>query len=203
MAQPTDITDLQKQIYELQERLDRANKVTTALISGEREENLLYKWTAPTRLYFKRDKQWYWSMLLVFLIASVILLYMKEFVLILVILSVLFVLYVSSLIPPENTEHQITSLGIRTLGELYTWDMIKDFWISYKGGREILNIDTKVNSPTRLIMLFSSKDKAKIIELLKTKLVYLDAPKSQGWVSRTSEGVYIPLADVEATILNK
>ena len=198
-----DIQALKKQLNELQSKLDRANKVTTALISGDREEGLIYKWSAPTRLYLKRDRQWYWTVLLIFLIVCVMLLFIREYVLILVLMSVLFVLYVSSLVPPENSEHQITSLGIRTLGELYTWDMLKDFWISYRNGREILNVDTTISSPTRLIMLFSADDKAHIISALKSKAPYMDAPKKQGWVARTSEGLYIPLADVEATMVNR
>jgi hypothetical protein len=200
---PEDIKLLQKQLHELQEKLERANKVTSALISGEREENLIYKWTAPTRLFLKRDKQWYWTMLLIFLIASVFLLYIKEWVLILVLLSILFVLYVSSLVPPEETEHQITTLGVRTFAELYTWEMLKDFWISYRSGREILNIDTSISSPTRLIMLYSTQDKANLINALKTKLRYMEPPKKQGWVSKNSEGLYIPLRDVEATLMKK
>ena len=140
-------------------------------------------------------------MLLIFLIVAVGLLYIKEYVLILVILSILFVLYVSSIVPPEETEHQITTLGIRTLTELYTWDMLKDFWISYKNGREVLNVDTNVTSPTRLIMLFSSEDKPQIVQELKKKIKYMDAPRKQGRVARVSEGVYIPLVDVESTMI--
>ena len=196
-----DLALLKKQLKELQDKLDRSTKVTNALISGDRDEDLIYKWNAPTRVYLKRDKQWYWTMLLIVLIVAVFLLYIKEYVLILVVLSILFVLYVSSIVPPENTEHQITTLGIRTLSELYTWDMLKDFWVSYKNGREVLNIDTNVTSPTRLIMLFSSEDKSKIIEALKKKIKYMDPFKKQGRVSRISEGVYIPLNDVEATMI--
>ncbi|MEI7603617.1 MAG: hypothetical protein WCJ19_01185 [bacterium] len=202
-ASTQDIQALKKQIDDLQSKLERANKVTTALIAGDREENLLFKWKAPTRLYLKRDKQWYLTILLIFLISAVFLLYIKEYVLILVILSILFVLYVSSVVPPEETEHQITTLGIRTLGELYTWDMMKDYWISFKNGREVLNIDTNITSPTRLLFLFSSEDKPKIIEVLKQKLAYMEAPRKQGKVTQISEGIYIPLSDVEATMVKR
>lgn len=198
-----DLQTLKKQISELQNKLERATQVTTALISGDREETLVYKWTAPTRLFLKRDKQWYWTMLLLFLITAVFLLYIREWVLILVVMSILFVLYVSSLVPPENSEHSITTFGIRTLGELYTWDMLKDFWISYRNGREILNVDTNVSSPTRLIMLFSTDDKVPLVNALKQKLKYMEAPRKQGWIARNSEGVYIPLADVESTMIGK
>jgi len=195
-----DYSALKKQIQELESKLDRSQKVTSALLSGERDEQLLYKWSAPSRVYVKRDRTWYWGVLFVVLIVCVALLYLQEYFLIATVLSLLFVVYVASLVPPENTEHQITSLGIRSFGELYTWDMLKDFWISYRSGREILNIDTTVTAPTRLILLYSSKDKAKIISLFKEKLKYLDMPRKQGQISRLSEGTYIPLADVESTI---
>ena len=198
-----DIQTLKRQLAELQTKLEKSQKITTALITGEREENLIYKWTAPTRVYIKRDRQWYWIMLFVLLIIVVVCLIFGEPMLILVTLSIGFVLYVSSIVPPENTEHQITNLGVRTLGELYTWDMMKVFWVSYKNGRELVNIDTTLSAPSRIMMLYSADDKPRIIEALKQKVKYLVEPKKQGRLNILSEGTYLPLADVEATMMRK
>ena len=170
--QPTnntaDIAELQKQIADLQSKLanNASTEINTAttINNASKEENLLYKWTAPTRLYFKRDKLWYWTILFIFLIVCVVLLYMKEFPMILAVLSLLFVLYATSLIPPENAEHQITTVGIRTLGDLYTWETLKDFWISKKFALGVVDLSNQLCCPkltkvvdrmkTRSMMIF-------------------------------------------------
>lgn len=87
-------------------------------------------------------------------------------------------IYVLTTIPPELVEHEITNKGIRSIDALYRWSDLTEFWLSTKQGFRIINIDTTLGFPTRLIiLLYSMQTKIQeqiIIEILKSRLVMKD-----------------------------
>ena len=208
-TQEKNVQDLKKQVDELQKQIHlqsqlqvQSTKVLQNALNNqpEEKEELLYKWSAPERATQKRDRQWYWTAALVVLIITVVLLVFGEPILVGAVFSILFVLYVTSLVPPVVVEHKLTSLGIRTADQLFRWEELTDFWFSFRNSKEILNLDTKLNSPRRLIFFFTRRDKGKILEILKDKIQYKSAPEKQGWVSRNADGLYIPLTDIESAV---
>jgi hypothetical protein len=204
--QENTLEELKRQVAELQNQIQlqstvqvQTGKILTNVLTAEKED-VLYKWNAPDRIFVKKDKQWYWTAALVVLIVAVILLILGEAILVGAVFSMLFVLYVAASVPPAIVDHSITSLGIRSAGQLYRWEQLDSFWFAYRLNKEMLNIDTKINSPKRLTFFFTKRDKSKILDLLKDRLQYKQPPEKQGWVAKNADGIYIPLTDIEASV---
>lgn len=209
VAREAQIRDLQKQIEDLKSRLDDKQKEDMPrqyrLASTLNEEaKTLFKWSAPTRVHIRRNRQWYWTVALVVLAIVVILAFFQEIALIAAVIAFMFVIYVISTVPPNDVEYRLTEHGLE-IGDpkneedvsAYTWDQLDSFWFSFRQGREVLNIDTKLSFPARMSMLFGRTDRKRIVEILQEKLPYKPAPRrKQGLVERASEGIYIPYREV-------
>jgi hypothetical protein len=130
------------------------------------------KWQAPVRPFKKRDREYYTTIGAIVILLGVILLFLKEWLLIAVIVSAAFVAYVLATVEPEKVEHEITSRGVVTGGRTFNWDDLRRFWFTKKWHDEILNIDTRLSFPARLMLLAGKGDKAKIKKLLEKKIQY-------------------------------
>lgn len=108
---------------------------------------------------------------MVFLLA-VILFFIKEWLLIGVILALTFVYYILSTIPPEPIEHQLTTKGVVTAGATYPWDDLTEFYFLKKYQQTLLAINTKKRFPGRLLLLIDDKIKENLKEILSQHLLY-------------------------------
>lgn len=206
VSREAQIRDLQKEVEVLKSKLGDQEKESMPAKyrlaqAALGEADVLYEWGAPARVYVKRGRQWYWTVALVVVTIIVILAFFQELALIGAVIAFMFVLYVASTVPPGEMKYKLTSHGIEA-GEgeeaiTLTWDQLKNFWFSFRQGREVLNIDTGVSFPTRVTMLFGRTDRKRVVEVLEKKLPYKEEPRrKQGWVERVSEGVYIPYQEV-------
>jgi len=137
----------------------------------QREEDLL-RWSAPARPFKKRDREYYTTILAIVFLLVVILLFMKQWMLIAVLIAFAFVSYVLAAVPPENTEHKITSRGIRTGGKLYEWEDLNRYWFSEKWKQMILEVEVKTGFPGRLLMLLGEVDREILKEVLDKNLKF-------------------------------
>lgn len=102
----------------------------------------LYTWKSPERHWFPKDRSWYISYSLFFVILIAFLALIGEFILIILVLAFVFLWFAQGATPPETIEHTITSLGIRTFDTFYKWRNIKHFWFSHKSGITYLQLET-------------------------------------------------------------
>lgn len=206
VARKAQIQDLQRQLDEVKRKVAEKERellpwrYRVAKMAQE-APNILYSWKAPSRIFVRRGKQWYWTVALTTMTIIVILAFFQEAILIAAVIAFIFVLYVMVTVPPGKTEYKITEFGIETgegeNAETYTWDQLDSFWVAFRQGREVLNIDTKISFPTRITLLFEEADKPKIIKIFAEKLPYKEPPKRQSWFSRQTEGIYIPYNEVK------
>lgn len=151
----------------------------------EPEKDLL-TWQAPTRPYKKRNKEYYTTIASIVFLVAVILLFLKEWLLIAVIISLAFVSYVLASVKPDMTEHKITTWGIVTGEKKYKWENLARFWFSEKFTHILLHIDTSLSFPRQLIMIVDShkndieKILAKYITSEKPEATFMD--KAAGWL---------------------
>ncbi|MFA6007878.1 MAG: hypothetical protein WC784_04535, partial [Candidatus Shapirobacteria bacterium] len=66
------------------------------------EERILFEWEAPERAYQKRNKDFWVTAVAILILVSVILIFIKEFLLIVALVSVIFMYYAMSTVPPKN-----------------------------------------------------------------------------------------------------
>lgn len=146
--------------------------VAPQLASQPVELKSLLIWQAPVRPFKKRDKEFFTTVAAIAFLVCVILLFIKEWLGIAVVASLVFVGYVLATVEPEKTEHEITTRGVKTGDKLYKWEELNRFWFSDKWGQTILNIDTKLRFPSRLIMLLNDQPQDKIKQMLSRYLQF-------------------------------
>ena len=148
----------------------------------------LLKWEAPVRPFKKRDREYYTTIAAIVFLLAVILLFLKEWLLIAVMVALMFVAYVLATVPPENTSHEITTLGLVVSGKSYLWKELRRFWFSRKWSETILHLDTNLKFPGRLMLLLGGIPEARVKELLEKQIQY-EVPektfmdRSAAWLS--------------------
>ena len=130
------------------------------------EIKTLVSWKSPLRVFVKRDKKHFTNLIMVVFLISGVLIFFKEFLLVGVILTLVFVTYVTSTVEPPEFEHKITTKGITSGGHTYPWEELKEFWLVQKDGQTIINVDTKVRFPGRLFIVLNKE----IVEEVRTSL---------------------------------
>lgn len=139
-------------------------------------EKILLEWQSPSRLFKKRNREFYTTVGVLVILLSVILLFAKEFLLIGVIMSFAFVTYVLASVHPENIEHQITNKGIRTGNRLFEYALLGRFWFEEKWNQEILQIENSEGFPSRLTLLMPIKISRAEIEGILSKYLLQEKP---------------------------
>lgn len=154
-----------------------------------RQLKILFSWKAPIRPFKRRDKDFWTTVVAIIFLLSLILFFVKEWMLIAAIISLAFVYYVLSTVPPEEIEYKITNKGIYFADKSYDWDFLWRFWFSDKYNDRLLNIDTKISLPARLTFVIKKEDEKKIGEILEKYLLHEEAPpsfldKASAWLAK-------------------
>lgn len=135
-------------------------------------------WKSPARPFKKLNRDYYTTVGAIIFLLVVILLFLKEWLLIGVIVSLGFVKYVLSTVPPEEIEHKITTRGVVSGGQRWDWSLLSRFWFSEKWGNELLNIETRMGFPRRLMLLVGTADKKQLQTALE-KYLTPEKPEKQ------------------------
>lgn len=152
---------------------------------GVKVEELWAEWSAASRLFKKRNREYYTTIASLVFLLAVILFLLKEFLLIGVIIAFGFLSYVLASVPPEMTRHQVTSKGIRTSDKLFEWENLVNFWTESKWGQEIVNVRTKTAIPGQLMMILDPAKREAIIKAIGKKLPY-EKPEAN-WTEQASK----------------
>ncbi len=152
------------------------------------EEVVLYRWEAPVRPFKKRDRDYYTTIASIAFFVVIILVFLKEFLLIAVVVSFAFVAYVLAAIPPEKTDHKLTNRGIRTADKLYRWGDLVRYWFTKKYNQQMIHVQTSMVFPGQLLLLLDKADEKKIKVIFNERLPYEEPEptfmdKSATWLS--------------------
>ncbi len=151
-----------------------------------REEEVYAAWTSPSRLFKKRDREFFVNILAIVFLLSVILVFVREFVLIAAMLSIVFLIYVLSTVPPEEVKHRVTNLGIESAGHFYRWEEFADFWFEEQWGQVMLIL--RPFATARLIILLGSQNKEKIREAIAHHIPFREEP-DRNWVDNAARWI--------------
>lgn len=155
-----------------------------------RQLKVLFIWKAPLRPFKRRDKEFWTTVLaIIFLLSLILFLAGGQFMLIAVIVSLAFVYYVLSTVPPEEIEYRITNKGVSFEEKSYDWDLLWRFWFSDKYSQRLLNIDTRLSLPGRLIFVIKKEDEQKIKEIMEKYLLNEEAEptffdRASAWLAK-------------------
>ena len=133
----------------------------------ELEKDLL-TWNAPSRPFKRRDKQFYLTTISIAGIVCLILFLAEGAMPVILIISLIFLYYVMSTVPPDVIEYKITNKGIKVLGKRTDWQNLGRFWFIKRYDNDILVVETNF-LPNRMEIVIDSSLKEKIEKNLKIK----------------------------------
>jgi hypothetical protein len=146
-------------------------------------EQSLLVWKSPSRLFKKRDREYFVNIAAIVFLLVVILIFAQEYMFILAVLSIVFFVYVISTVPPEEVEHRITTLGVESSGRYYRWENLKEFWFEEQWGQTKLVINSETHG--RITILLGSLGKENIKDIISGYIPYRDQPQKT-WMDNAS-----------------
>jgi hypothetical protein len=141
-------------------------------------EMVVVDWQAPTRVFKKRTKRFFTTVIVIGLLISLILFFAGQVLPIAVIFSIVFLVYVLSVVPPNIANHSITTFGIHIDAELYYWQELGRFWFETKHSQPLVNIEM-ARFPGRLTLLLGDQTEETIRAILAEVLLEERPPLSQ------------------------
>lgn len=165
--------------------------------SSRKDEEVYASWSSPSRLFKKRDREFFVNIGAIVFLLSVILVFVREFVLIATVLSIVFLIYVLSTVPPEEIDHRITNLGIESGGHFYRWEECADFWFEEQWGQHMLVL--RLFMAPRVIILLADQPRDKIRERVAQHIPFREQP-DRTWVDNAARWITekIPLEKPQA-----
>lgn len=142
-------------------------------------EEVYAVWSSPSRLFKRRDREYFVNIAAIVFLLCVILVFAREFVLIATVLSIVFLVYVLSTVPPEDVKHKITSIGIESAGHFYRWEELSDFWFEEQWGQVLMVV--RPYATTRLLILLGDQDKKKMTAVVSKHLPFREQPE-RTWI---------------------
>lgn len=137
---------------------------------------VLIAWKGPSHPFKKRDKTFYQTVGALTFLFTVIVFFLHEFLLIGVILSIAFVVYVLATIPPFEVEHKVTPLGFDHAGRLFSWNELSAYWFEEKWGQKMIVFHTRLPFPVQVRAVLKSVSQDSLKEIVGKHLLYLEKP---------------------------
>lgn len=132
-------------------------------------EETVLTWSAPNRPFKKRNKQFYTTVAIIVFLVSLILFFAGQFLPIAVVISVAFLAYVLSSVPPQEANYRITTFGIRVENNLYYWEELGRFWFDERYQQKMAHIEV-ARFPGRITLMLGEVQEEDLDELLSEVL---------------------------------
>src|SRR3989338_4256912 len=141
------------------------------------EVKTLLSWTAPGRPFRKRGRQYYLTSLLIMFLVEVILFLFSQYLLMLVVVSLVFVAFALATVPPRDFHYRISTEGITIEDHFFLWQELYDFYFRKIEGIEVLHIRTHSFIPGELTLTLGDIDKEHVKRVLLPYLPYREVIK--------------------------
>lgn len=152
--------------------------------AATKREEVFLEWVSPARLFKKREREFFVNLGVIIFTVCVIFVFAREILLVLALLSLFFLIYVLSTVPPEDVKHKITSLGIESAGHFYRWEDLADFWFEEQWGQTMLVVRPYLT--TRTIILLGVQPKEKIRKIVAEYIPFREEPQKT-WVDNAGK----------------
>ena len=172
-------TDLPKEIPAHIENTEYAGNSVKTLLA----------WQAPGRPFRKRKKEFYLSVLLIMFLIEVILFLFSEYMLMLVVVSLVFLAFALATVTPQNFHYRVSSEGITIEDHFFLWQELYDFYFKQRDGTTVLHVSTRAFIPGELTLTLGDIHKEQVKAVLLPYLPYREViratfmEKSANWLS--------------------
>lgn len=145
-------------------------------------------WSAPSRVFKKRDRKYFTNVLVIVLLISLILFFAGQFLPIAVVLAVTFVTYILSTFPPEVIHNKITNYGVYLDEKIFYWDELGRFWFEKRMGQDVMFLETSL-FPYRLLFVLTNTSVEEVRDVLQRVLLEEKPPlttyeKAAEWMQK-------------------
>ena len=150
----------------------------------------ILEWSAPGRPFRKRGRQYYLTSLLIMLLVEVILFLFSQYLLMLVVLSLVFVAFALNTVAPSNFKYRISSEGVTVEDHFFLWQELYDFYFKKREGIDVVHIRTHSFIPGELTLTLGETDREHVKSALLPYLPYREfvrptfMDKSADWLTR-------------------
>jgi len=155
------------------------------LVTEAEEKKLLLEWTAPSRPFKRRDKDFFTTVTTMAVLFIVILLFMKEFLVVLVVMAFVFLIYVLATVPPEPIQNTIYTTGLQNGVHFYSWSDLLFYGFDNKWEQPMLVARTRTKLPGAVYMLLGDISRERVEEVIGTRLPYQSGSENS-WMDRTA-----------------
>lgn len=142
------------------------------------EVKTILEWSAPGRPFRKRGKQYYLTSLLIMLLVEVILFLFSQYLLMLVVASLVFVAFALNTVAPSNFKYRVSSEGITVEDHFFLWQELYDFYFKKREGIDVVHIRTHSFIPGELTLTLGEIDREHVKSALLPYLPYRELVKS-------------------------
>ena len=155
------------------------------------EVKTLLEWEAPGRPFIKRHKTYYTTSLLIMFFIEVILFLFSQYMLMLVVASLVFVAFALATVPPHNFKYRISSEGIFIENYFYIWEELYDFFFSRQHNQDVLILRTRAILPGELTITLGTVTEQQVKHALLPYLPYREyinltwGEKLSNWMAKT------------------
>jgi hypothetical protein len=137
----------------------------------------LLSWHAPGRPFVKRSKEYFVNIILIMLAIEVILFLFSQYMLMMVVGSLVFLAYAMATVPPHDFHYKITSEGILVEDHFFLWQELYDFYFLRKEGKDVLHVRTKAYFPGELVIVLGDMSKDHVRSIMLPYLPYREYVK--------------------------
>lgn len=135
-----------------------------------------FVWSAPGRAIHKGyNEKLMRTFAIIGVFVALFLVILQEYLLILVVVSMIFVGHVLAKTPPEDSKFELSSYGVSIDDQTYYWHELRRFFFFNQDGYKVLAIDLINGFPSRLFLTINEADLSKIQEILGQRLQFLES----------------------------
>ncbi|MCL4417353.1 MAG: hypothetical protein M1365_11755 [Actinobacteria bacterium] len=163
---------------------------TNELANNPSQVRTLLSWRSAGRPFRKRSRQYYASSILIVFLIEIILFLFSQYLLMLVVLSLLFLAFSLASVPPKDFHYRISTEGISVEDHFFLWQELYDFYFKKRQGQEVLHVRTHAFIPGELTFTLGSISKEHLKNVLLPYLPHREIvgdtfmEKAEDWLTR-------------------
>jgi len=146
------------------------------------EEKIILEWDAFERPQKKWSKEFYSTIVVMAILASIIFYSIEGIMPVLVIWSLVFMLWAMSRTEPRMEKYAVSTWGLKTTERTFRYESINQFWFETKWGSRLMRVNL-AQAPWHIVILINPEKEKQLKELmLEQKIVYQEPPIT--WLDR-------------------
>lgn len=156
----------------------KAQTINTEQQYSSTDVKTLLAWTGPGRPFRKRGRQFFLTSILITLLVEILLFLFSQYLLMLVVLSLLFLSFVLATVAPKDFHYRISTEGITVEDHSYLWIELYDFYFKKRENTDVLHVRTKAFIPGELTLTLGDLNREHIKSILLPYLPYRETVKA-------------------------